>query len=219
MSEYHFSCKSNTLTNKHQLSANFHPLAETYCRGCCHCCCCHCHASSLSNYLWSQAWGWLVLQGRQYHAVSTNSSLKIRKGASIHHPISKHLYLYTKILREYCLGHLSKERIAHRGLGKPSFFSVKVVPPPLKGLFINLTSFLHMLNFVWIKGVVSFILVTRVHWALYILFYGKMGAVMSEREEQVELWPPESSMGAKSTSTGVLSVLISPASPLRHLSR
>ena len=37
---------------------------------------------------------------------------------------------------------------------------------------------------------------------------------MSEREEQVELWPPESSMGAKSTSTGVLSVLISPASPL-----
>ena len=97
MSEHHFSCKSNTLTNKHQLSANFHPLTETYCRGCCHCCCSHCHASSLSNYLWSQAWGWLVLQGRQYHAVSINSSLKIRKGASIHHPISKHLYLYTKI--------------------------------------------------------------------------------------------------------------------------
>ena len=44
-----------------------------------------------------------------------------------------------------------------------------------------------------------------------------MRAVMYEREEQVELWPPESSMGAKSTSTSVLSVLISP--DLRHLSR
>ena len=29
----------------------------------------------------------------------------------------------------------------------------------LKGLFINLTSFVHMLNFVFIRGVVSFILV------------------------------------------------------------
>ena len=36
---------------------------------------------------------------------------------------------------------------------------------------------------------------------------------MYEREEQVELWPPESSMGAKSTSPGVLSVLLTPASP------
>ena len=32
----------------------------------------------------------------------------------------------------------------------------------LKGLFINLTSFVHMLNFVFIRGVVSFILVTGV---------------------------------------------------------
>ena len=64
---------------------------------------------------------------------------------------------------------------------------------------------------------VSFILVTGVRLLLNIIFYGKMRAVMYEREEQVELWPPESSMGAKSTSTSVLSVLISP--DLRHLSR
>ena len=33
---------------------------------------------------------------------------------------------------------------------------------PFKGLFINLTSFVHMLNFVFIRGVVSFISVTGV---------------------------------------------------------
>ena len=33
VSEYHFSCKSNILANKHQLSANFHLLTETYCKG------------------------------------------------------------------------------------------------------------------------------------------------------------------------------------------
>ena len=41
----------------------------------------------------------------------------------------------------------------------------------LKGLSLNLTSFVHMLNFVFIGGVASFILVTLEYFITYIHLY------------------------------------------------
>ena len=92
MSEYHFSCKSNTLTNKHQLSANFHLFTETYCRGWCHCCWSHCHASSLSNYLWSQASGWACITGkaiscREHQFITENPQRSLHSSSNIKAPL------------------------------------------------------------------------------------------------------------------------------------